>query len=96
MDFKCPKGTKYQNINKIKIVLFISVKKAYFTVLINSLIDTVFVHIFMCIPFHDFGNTCTLKFMCIYICDNMKISIADKYRLLHGIFHIIPFISPRS
>jgi hypothetical protein len=56
-----------------------------FTVLINSLIDTVFVHIFMCTPFHDFGNTCTLKFMCIYICDNMKISIADKYRLLHGI-----------
>lgn len=32
----------------------------------------------MCTQFHDFGNTCTLKFMRIYICDNMKISIADK------------------
>ena len=24
------------------------------------------------------------------------VQICDKYRLLHGIFHIVPFISPRS
>ena len=24
------------------------------------------------------------------------VHICDKYRLLHGIFHIVPFISPRS
>jgi hypothetical protein len=28
--------------------------------------------------------------------DTFYVQICDKYRLLHGIFHIIPFISPRS
>jgi len=28
--------------------------------------------------------------------DTFYLQICDKYRLLHGIFHIIPFISPRS
>jgi hypothetical protein len=29
---------------------------------------------------------------CVY----KQVPVYDKYRLLHGIFHIIPFISPRS
>jgi hypothetical protein len=62
------------------------------------------IYIFYCLLFwQQFGKienydilfVCNLSTVITTLFDNLPTKY-NKYRLLHGIFHIIPFISPRS